>query len=175
MSNRSTTVESAQRICDLFVSHFPSSLLTHLIVIMFPSSLPRGVPGLSTIECDSRDVFRAITSLPARTASGLDGISSQMLKGTAEVTSSSLSTLFKLSLRKGVVPSEWKTSNVTPVYKAGDPKCVTNYHPISLLSLPSKLLERIVHSRLLSYILSNSILSTSQFGFRHLVQPRKQS
>ena len=121
---------------------------------------------MSTIECDDRDVFRAITSLPARTASGPDGILSQMLKGTAEVTSSSLSTLFNLSLRKGVIPSEWKTSNVTPVYKAGDPKCVTNYRPISLLSLPSKLLERIVHSRLLSYILSNSILSTSQFGFR---------
>jgi len=122
-------------MCDLFVSHFSSFFSTHSSdsdhVSLEPP--PGEFPGLSTVECDSRDVFRAITSLSARTVSGPDGISSQMLKGTAEVTSSSLSTLFNLSLRKGVVPSEWKTSNVTPVYKAGDPKCVTDYCPISLL------------------------------------------
>ena len=48
----------------------------------------------------------------------------------------------------------------------GDPCCVANYRPISLLSLPSKVLERIVHNRLLDYLLANNILSSCQFGFR---------
>ena len=99
------------------------------------------------------------------TASGPDGISSRMLKGSADVISYSLAKLFNLSLVKGIVPSAWKLSNVTSVYKAGDPKLVSNYSPISLLSLPSKLLERIIHNKVMSFLLSNSILSLNQFGF----------
>ena len=46
-----------------------------------------------------------------------------------------------------------------------DHKLVSNYHPILLLSLPSKILERIIYNRLLSHLLTNSLLSNSQFGF----------
>ena len=65
----------------------------------------------------------------------------------------------------GVVPSGWNLSNITPVFKAGDPKLVSNYRPIYLLSLPLKRLERIVHNKLMSFLLTNSVLSRSQFGF----------
>ena len=57
-------------------------------------------------------------------------------------------------------------SNITPVYKDDDSKLVSNYHPISLLSIPSKLLERIIHNKLMNHLLSNSIISRQQFGFR---------
>ena len=66
----------------------------------------------------------------------------------------------------GTVPTAWKLSN--PVYKVGGPSLATNYHPISILSLPSKLLERIVHIKLLAHLQSNSLLSRCQFGFRPL-------
>ena len=82
-----------------------------------------------------------------------------MLKHTACAIAPQLSTLFNLSLPSGIVPTDWKLSNVTPVYKAGDPKLVSNYRPISLLSLPSKLLERFVNNKLLHYLLSNLLLS----------------
>lgn len=62
---------------------------------------------------------------------------------------------------------EWKLSNIIPVFKGqGNSSSVSCYRPISLLSLPSKVLERVVHNRLMSYILSNNILSSHQFGFR---------
>ena len=58
--------------------------------------------------------------------------------------------MFNSSLSKGIVPTEWKLSNVTPFFKSkGDPSCVANYRPISLLSLPSTILEQIIHNRLL--------------------------
>ena len=47
------------------------------------------------------------------------------------------------SIPLGTVSSDWKSSIITPVFNAGDPKLATNYRPISLLSIPSKLLERI--------------------------------
>ena len=69
------------------------------------------------------------------------------------------------SLSLGQVPVDWKLSNITPVPKGGDPKLVSNYCPISLLSLPSKILEHIIFNQLLSHLLTNSLLSNSQFGF----------
>ena len=123
---------------------------------------------LDTISCSSEDVRQLPNSLPSKTAAGPDGISSQMLKIAAGTIAPQLSALFNLSLSTGMVPTAWKLSNVTPVYKAGDPSLATNYRPISLLSLPSKLLERIVHIKLLAHLQSNSLLSRCQFGFRPL-------
>ena len=111
-------------------------------------------------------MYQLLKSLKIKTASGPDGISSRMLRGCASTTSSYLSTLFNLSLSTGFIPTAWKTSNVTPVYKDGGPKLVSNYHPISLLSIPSKLLERIIYNKLMNHLLSNSIISRQQFGFR---------
>ena len=123
-------------------------------------------PTLSSLSCSEEDVRLLITSLPSKTSSGPDNISSQMLKGTIDSVSPQLVALFNQSLSSGCIPSDWKISNVTPIFKAGDPKLVSNYRPISLLSLPSKLLERFIHNSLLDYILSNSLLSSNQFGFR---------
>ena len=121
---------------------------------------------VSGISCSSEDIRKLLTSMPSKTASGPDGISSQMLKISASSVAPQFSALFNLSLSSGSVPTDWKLSNITPVYKAGDPSLVSNYRPISLLSLPSKILERIVHNKLLDYLLSNSLLSRSQFGFQ---------
>ena len=126
----------------------------------------RNVPSLDSISCSSEDVHHLLTSLPPKTASGPNGISSQMLKMSASSIAPHLSALFNLSLSTGSVPTDWKLSNIRPVYKAGDPSLVSNYRPISLLSLLSKVLERIVHNKLLHHLLSNCLLSTSQFGFR---------
>ena len=89
-----------------------------------------------------------------------------MLHGTAKSISSTLTTLFNCSLSQGVVLKDWKMSNITPVPKSGDPSLATNYQPISLLSLVSKVLERLIHSKLLNYILSNDLRSNCQHGFR---------
>lgn len=121
---------------------------------------------LCSIICSEDDIFNLLSTYKAKTASGPDGISSKMLRGTAESISSSLTTLFNLSLSQGVVPADWKTSNVTPIFKAGDQSLASNYRPISLLSLISKVLERLVHRELLEYVVSNDLLSDCQHGFR---------
>ena len=111
-------------------------------------------------------MFCLLSTYKAKTASGLDGISSAMLRGTAESMYPILTALFNCSLRQGVVPSDWKISNVIPIPKSGDPSLATNYRPISLLSLVSKVLEHLVHSKLLNYIIQNNLLADCQHGFR---------
>ncbi len=90
-----------------------------------------------------------------------------MLRNTARSIAPQLTALFIQSLSQGQVPSAWKLSNVTPVHKSGDKAAVSNYRPISLLSLVSNVLERIVHNRITDYLSLNKLLSNNnQFGFR---------
>ena len=57
-------------------------------------------------------------------------------------------------------------ARVIPLFKSGDKSTFTNYRPISILPAFSKILERIVYNRILSYLNERNILSDSQFGFR---------
>ena len=78
-----------------------------------------------------------------------------------------LTSLFNLSLAKADLPAIWKRSLVLPVLKPG--KAATegpSYRPISLLSCLSKVLEKIVSKRIVSFLHKQNFFSKFQFGFR---------
>jgi len=62
--------------------------------------------------------------------------------------------IFNLSLSTGIIPNNFKTAKVIPVFKKGDPQLPSNYRPISLLNVFSKLLEKVICKRLYSIILT---------------------
>ena len=55
---------------------------------------------------------------------------------------------------------------MVPIFKAGEPALLDNYRPISLLSIFSKIYEKIMANRLSKYIEENELLSKYQYGFR---------
>jgi hypothetical protein len=61
---------------------------------------------------------------------------------------------------------QMKTAKVVPIFKSGDSTDINNYRPISLLSSFGKILEKIVANKLVSFLESNNLVSTQQFGFR---------
>ena len=67
----------------------------------------------------------------------------------------------------GIFPSELKIANVVPFYKSGDEMVFSNYRPVSVLPVFSKLLERLVYNRLISHINDNKLLYEYQFGFQN--------
>ena len=71
-----------------------------------------------------------------------------------------------LSFTTGVFPSELKIANVVPIYKSGDDMIFSNYRPVSVLPIFSKLLERLAYNRLIAFINNNRILYEYQFGFQ---------
>ena len=77
-----------------------------------------------------------------------------------------LETLFNLSFSHGKVPSKFKIARVIPVYKKGSMSRVSNYRPISLLSIFNRLLEKLMYNRLIFYFNKIDVLSDNQFGFR---------
>jgi hypothetical protein len=66
----------------------------------------------------------------------------------------------------GIFPDFLKAATVTPIYKTGDNALFSNYRPISVLPVLSKILERAIYNRMTSFINKYNILSNKQFGFR---------
>ena len=71
------------------------------------------------------------------------------------------------SLKNGIFPDRMKIARVIPLFKNGDVKEFSNYRPVSILPQFSKILERVFHNRLMSFINDKQILNNSQFGFRN--------
>jgi hypothetical protein len=69
-------------------------------------------------------------------------------------------------LSTGTFPDRLKFSETKPIYKKGDKTLITNYRPISLLPVFSKMFEKIIHKRLYYHLTSNNMLLKEQFGFR---------
>ena len=121
-------------------------------------------PGLLMDVSTTRNEVKSVLSqLDANKATEVDGIPARILKECAEELSYPLALLFNSSLRSERVPSLWKRANVTPVFKAEAKDVVENYRPISLLSIPSKCLEKIVHKAIYSHVAP--YLTDWQHGF----------
>ena len=88
-----------------------------------------------------------------------------MLRETAHSITPAVTKLFNISLTLGKLPADWKHALITPIPKSTEMTAVSNYRPISLLPLLSKVLERHVHSLLLKHLYDNDPISSAQFGF----------
>ena len=111
---------------------------------------------------NATEVKQIVMSLKKKSP-GCDGIIADIVKKTYPFYLDVLVHLINLSLSQGVFPSELKLAKVIPLYKGGDKELMNNYRPISILPLYSKLFERIMHSRLWSYINRNNLLYKYQF------------
>ena len=84
-------------------------------------------------------------SLGTSKAVCINGISPLILKECASVLSKPLHYLFSVCLEYSIIPKEWKSHIVTPVYKSGDKGLIKNYRPKSLLCNTAKNLECIIY------------------------------
>ena len=100
-------------------------------------------------------------------ASGRDGIMPKHIKCVSESIAYPLTRMANLSFEQGVFPEELKLAIITPIYKAKDPMFFNNHRPISLLSVFSKILERLMYNRLLRFINRYNFFNKYQFGFRN--------
>ena len=112
------------------------------------------------------EVKKMISIIKSKSSCGLDEFPTKLLRYLPNSTLDLLAHLFNLSLSTGNYISVFKVAKVTPVYKNGNAQVVSNYRPISVLSAFSKILEKLIHNRILSFLDQNNILSKLQFGFR---------
>ena len=97
---------------------------------------------------------------------GHDAIHSKVIKSSYQHFLKPLTYLINLSFSTGIFPDKLKTACVIPLYKSGDKSEIINYRPVSLLSVFSKIFERLMYNRVVSFFDTKNLFYELQFGFR---------
>ena len=117
------------------------------------------------LPTDATEIQKIINSLSDSSA-GWDGFNLTALRLSWPSLSQVYVHLMNLSLTQGVVPLEMKIARVIPLFKADDPEKFSNYRPVSILPILSKILEKLMYARVLNFVTANDIIFDYQFGFR---------
>ena len=155
-----TTASTDREKANLLNSFFHSCFNTSHLPINSPiesSTIPS-----TELLCTEEEVFDLLMSLDVSKANGPDGISARMLKFTAASITPSVTKLFNHSISQAQLPTQWKKSAIVAIPKTSDTSTPANYHPISLLPLLSKLLERHFHGLIIQHLQLHQVLSASQ-------------
>ena len=99
-------------------------------------------------------------------SSGYDKISNIILKRLHVSITTPLEIIFNKSLESGIFPQKMKIADIFPLFKNKERNLYTNYRPISLLITVSKILEKIMYSRVYSFLDTTNQFCKSQYGFR---------
>lgn len=120
---------------------------------------------MALFDTDWREVDNIITHLKNDSAAGIDNIPTRVIKSAKNSLIPPLTYLYNLCLNSGVFPDILKGALVHPIYKSGDRDSVGNYRPISVLSVVSKILEKLINYRLVQFLDKYNLIADNQFGF----------
>ena len=110
-------------------------------------------------------IAQQIKKMKDNKSPGVDWIPPKLLKEIVEQISTPLAKFFNFSLDEGIVPSEWKEANITPLFKKGSRNKPDNYRPVSLTLVVCKLLETLIRDHMLEFLAKHELINTSQHGF----------
>ena len=122
---------------------------------------------LHNISITPKMVNKVIMNLDSSKASGPDCIPVLVLKNCEPELSYILAKLFNKCLKESCFPDCWKVSSVVPVFKnVGERSTAKNYRPVSLLSVVSKVFEKLVNNRIVDHLEKCGLFSDFRYGFR---------
>lgn len=112
------------------------------------------------------EIYKTIHSLNNTNSTGYDELPTFILKQCAIAITPVLCHIINLSLTEGTFPDKLKISIVKPIYKKGHKECINNYRPITLIPILAKIFEKIMHSRLTTFLNKSEVIKSEQHGFQ---------
>ena len=112
------------------------------------------------------EVYKELIKLNPKKSSGSDNINPRILKACANELKEPLTYLYNECISHCYFPDPWKLAKVIALFKKGHRDLPENYRPISLLSCFGKILEKLVHKQMITFINKHKILYIYQYGFR---------
>ncbi|CAM5154475.1 unnamed protein product, partial [Eretmochelys imbricata] len=106
-----------------------------------------------------------LEKLDVHKSMGPDELHLRVLKELAAVIAEPLAIIFENSWRTGEVPDDWKKANVVPIFKKGKKEDPGNYRPVSLTSVPGKIMEKVLKESILKHLHESKVIRNSQHGF----------
>ena len=113
-------------------------------------------------------MHNAIKNLSNGKAANRDKIPNTINKDVGDIITKPLTMIFNSSLTNGVFPDIWKIARITLIFKSGAKNDVNSYRPISVISVFSRILERIVHDQLYEFLRANKVITSNQSAFQKL-------
>ena len=165
--NGPEVLSSASDEAKLFAKNFSKNSNLDDSGICLPVFPSRTNLKLHNISITSKMVKKVITNLDSSKASGPDCVPVVVLKNCEPELSYVLAKLFNKCLKESCFPDCWKVSSVVPVFKnVGERSTAKNYRPVSLLSVISKVFEKLVNNRIVDHLNICGLFSDFQYGFR---------
>lgn len=115
-----------------------------------------------TDEAEIREVF---STLKNSNCCDIEDLQTKPVKNTAGIIATVLVHIANLSFSGGKFPKRLQLAKVSVIYKSGDIHDMSNYRPISVLPIFSKLIEKLIHKRMSAFIKKHTIITPFQFGF----------
>ena len=112
------------------------------------------------------DIENLVWKMRSKRSCGIDPLSNKVLKLTIPFFSKPFCRVINSSMKLGYFPSCWKVSKVAALHKSGDKCDVGNYRPISMLSVLSKVVERVTYNQVSSFLNMHNLHYKHQYGFR---------
>jgi hypothetical protein len=125
---------------------------------------PRNTTAFTDIEFSEELVLEKLRGLDKTKSPGPNRITASVLKTCADILCRPLSMLFGQSFDSGVLPSDWRTAIICPIFKKGDKFDPGNYRPVSLTSLVVKIMESIIYTTI-KFLVKHHVIPDNQHGF----------
>ena len=164
LNSRNTEITYNKAKAEILSNQF-KAVLADEEVDMIPDMDSSGFSDIDPPEFQIKGIVSLLKNINTKKASGSDGISCWVLKEAAEEIAPFLQFIFNQSLTTGQVPGDWKCANVTSVLKKGSKKEACNYRPVSLTSVPCKILEHIIFHYIMDHLDAHHVLVNYQHGF----------
>ena len=126
----------------------------------------RPYPPMNNIVFSINGIQRLLQNLKPGKAAGLDSISTWILKLCSTQIAPILQIIFTQSPNHGILPKDWLTANIIPIYKKGNKHEAANYRPISLTSVCCKVMEHVIFHHILEHLNNYNIINPHQHGFQ---------
>ena len=117
---------------------------------------------MGDIGTDVNEINKLCKEININKSSSINHLSSEIIRDAFMAIPSKVVELFNSSFNLGEIPEEWKIAKVTPLPIAGNSKDVRNLRPVSILHLPSKLIQKIVHDRIYNHCNDNNLLDENK-------------
>jgi hypothetical protein len=120
---------------------------------------------MEPVRIEQQQIRNKIKKLRKTAAPGPDGITPAQLQSLGEAVILPLEIIYNKSMETGCTPEDWRKANVTPIHKKGTKGDPGNYRPVSLTSIPCKIMESIIKDRIMGHLLDNELIQESQHRF----------
>ena len=165
LKEREHLINNSKEKAQILIKQFSSVFMREKVNKM-PKTHRRIQQNIPNIKITQDGIAKLLRNIKPSKTSGPDNISNRVLNQCADHLAPGLTIIFQRSIDHGKLPNDWLNANVSCIFKNEDKHAAENYRPVSLTSVPCKLLEHIICGHTMKHLEKHNVLTSLNHGFR---------